>query len=284
MESKFTPHFVRIESIFRKSIEASERQVAGLQRYIREINSHLETMKDLETINCPFCREAQMVNLLPITGKRIAIEETYSSIGLDEYFRDSGLPIGWNCLGCGVYEIEPNGNVQYTWTREDNPRRNLASLILDNFSFVQEVTFATVGHIRLYCFLTSGGKWYTFGDVSKEEIANHLGLIEAKRPSQEKKSGYIYLIKSEFGSYKIGRTKNLPKRLNLFGVKLPFDIELINAIYVNDTYFFESWLHQFFHECRANGEWFNLDESQAQALAELEDQIDLEDFIQSVSR
>lgn len=283
MQGKFTPHFNRIENIFRKSIEASEKQISGLRRYIEEINGYLEDMANLETIGCPFCHKAQMVNLSPITIKPIAIEEMYGSSGLDEYFRDGGLPVGWSCLGCSVYEVEPSGNIQYTWTREDNPRRNLASLILDSFPFVQKVIFATAGHVKLYCFLTNGGKWYTFGDATKEEIADHLDLAPVKKPQEQKKDGYIYLIKSEFGSYKIGRTKNLPERLNLFGVKLPFEIELTNAIYVDDMHFFEGWLHRHFEGYRVGGEWFNLEEHDIELLASLEDQMDLEDFIQSVS-
>lgn len=93
------------------------------------------------------------------------------------------------------------------------------------------------------------------------------------------RSGYIYLIKADTGHYKIGRTKSIPKRLNLFGVKLPFEVTLLKALWVNDMHYFENWLHRFFADERVNGEWFALEDISVDNIVNLEDQADLEDYI-----
>lgn len=102
--------------------------------------------------------------------------------------------------------------------------------------------------------------------------------VKEKRPSSENQ-GYIYLIKAETGHYKIGRTKSIPDRMNFFGIKLPFKVELLKAIPVDDMYYFETWLHKWFEEFRVNGEWFALDEISVSNLIKLENQADLEDYI-----
>lgn len=74
--------------------------------------------------------------------------------------------------------------------------------------------------------------------------------------------GYVYIVK-EFhtNTYKIGKTKNLTKRLNIFDVKLPFRWELINSIKFEDYSYGETLLHRFFSDKRIdNTEWYDLSE------------------------
>ncbi len=71
-------------------------------------------------------------------------------------------------------------------------------------------------------------------------------------------AGYIYLLKSETGYYKIGYTKDMHTRMKAFGVHLPFKVELLHTITTDDMYTTEQALHQHFAHCRANGEWFAL--------------------------
>lgn len=117
-----------------------------------------------------------------------------------------------------------------------------------------------------------------------DKVLYKLATRRQVRAKKEKvatadKGGYIYLVKAETGHYKIGRTKNLPDRMNFFGVKLPFEIELIKAIPVDDTYRFENLLHQLFVEERVNGEWFALRNTSVKNIASLTNQADLEDYI-----
>lgn len=72
------------------------------------------------------------------------------------------------------------------------------------------------------------------------------------------RNGYVYLIQSPTGAYKIGKSNNPDDRVHTFEVKLPFEIEYICKIRTDDMHRLESDLHWKFSEKRINGEWFNL--------------------------
>ena len=78
------------------------------------------------------------------------------------------------------------------------------------------------------------------------------------RPLKSLRSGYVYLLQSVSGHYKIGRTVNPQNRLKTFGVLLPFEVEFIALIKSDDCVSLERSLHQTFRDFRVNGEWFNL--------------------------
>jgi predicted GIY-YIG superfamily endonuclease len=69
--------------------------------------------------------------------------------------------------------------------------------------------------------------------------------------------GYVYIIESELGIYKIGRTKNVDARISQLK-SLPFKIELVHTIACEDDQQFEHELHDRFKDKRKTGEWFNL--------------------------
>lgn len=73
------------------------------------------------------------------------------------------------------------------------------------------------------------------------------------------REGYVYLIECEQGQfYKIGRTNDLQRRFDQFGVQLPFKVSIRHAIKVHDMACAELALHDKFTSFRTNGEWFNL--------------------------
>ena len=72
--------------------------------------------------------------------------------------------------------------------------------------------------------------------------------------------GYVYLIKSEYG-YKIGKTKNMKQRTQLFGVKLPFSIEIAGYGWFDNYSAAEAEYHRRYAHKRLDGEWFKLSES-----------------------
>jgi len=78
------------------------------------------------------------------------------------------------------------------------------------------------------------------------------------------KEGFIYFLKSELGYCKIGRSSNLPKRMQTFAVKLPFRVELFHSFYAADSIEAERFLHRMIDYLRVNGEWFLLNDSQLQ--------------------
>lgn len=73
--------------------------------------------------------------------------------------------------------------------------------------------------------------------------------------------GYVYLLQSEVGFYKIGfsgdpeiRVKQLQAQIRNF----PYTIRLIHKIWTDDMGRTEKDFHSFFRELRGRGEWFKL--------------------------
>ncbi|MDQ0428548.1 putative GIY-YIG superfamily endonuclease [Planomicrobium stackebrandtii] len=76
---------------------------------------------------------------------------------------------------------------------------------------------------------------------------------------QGKAPGYVYFVQEYMnGSFKIGKTKNLEKRMNIFGVKLPFENKLIFLIKTGNHHQTEAAFHKHFSAKRLEGEWFAL--------------------------
>ena len=87
--------------------------------------------------------------------------------------------------------------------------------------------------------------------------------IDALKEAIERKiRGYVYLIKSASGYWKIGCTANPDDRIKTFSVKLPFEVEYEHLIPCEDHYSAENELHARFSAKRVNGEWFCLDASE----------------------
>jgi len=117
----------------------------------------------------------------------------------------------------------------------------------------------------IFCFKAKNNdgilKWFTIKNWSKpieikyvQEILNLDSSIV-----YNKDYGFVYFIKSDFG-VKIGFTKHLTDRLNVFNVKLPFKTTLIGFVLSKDYKNIETMLHYFFKDYRINGEWFNISE------------------------
>lgn len=100
----------------------------------------------------------------------------------------------------------------------------------------------------------------TYASQINSAIANYKAP-ERKKRVYPNKAGYVYLIQSSTGAYKIGRTKDPSSRSKTFGVQLPFEVEFIATIATADMFALEAKLHIEFDAKRINGEWFALDTS-----------------------
>lgn len=103
--------------------------------------------------------------------------------------------------------------------------------------------------------------------LSKEAEERNKAWWAAMRASP--KHGYIYLIQSVTGAYKIGRTKNPDDRIKTFSVKLPFEVEYVCVVETENMYYLERELHRQFDTKRINGEWFKLSENDVSAIKAL---------------
>lgn len=70
--------------------------------------------------------------------------------------------------------------------------------------------------------------------------------------------GYVYVLKSDSGHYKIGKTSDPKNRIETFGVKLPMEVKYLVLIHTNNYHRLEALLHQQYRHKRVNGEWFDL--------------------------
>lgn len=116
-----------------------------------------------------------------------------------------------------------------------------------------------------------------FIDIVAQIINDRKVRAERKQEKSERRKknavGFVYLLSTSLGHYKIGHTKNPKSRLSEFSVKLPFDIECECLIKTKDRYALEQELHERFDDKRVNGEWFELepgDVEYIQSLAVLE--------------
>jgi hypothetical protein len=98
--------------------------------------------------------------------------------------------------------------------------------------------------------------------VIPKRITDLVNLILNKQnstyPALSGNAGYVYLIQSVTGFYKIGKTKDVENRAKMFSVKLPFEIELDHVIRCSNRHVAERVLHDRFADKRINGEWFAL--------------------------
>lgn len=93
-----------------------------------------------------------------------------------------------------------------------------------------------------------------------ENIAPIEDLSErVSKPTENYRSGYVYLLKAENGLYKIGRSRTPDVRIrDITKAVAPFDIKIIHTAFYPDCYKAESDLHKLFREKRRRGEWFEL--------------------------
>ncbi len=97
-----------------------------------------------------------------------------------------------------------------------------------------------------------------FPDLCEIELGKASGVVrQATESYYQVTPGYVYLIKSQYG-YKIGKTVNIKNRTNLFTVKLPFPIELVNYAWFDNYSKAERDLHSKYAAKRLEGEWFDL--------------------------
>lgn len=98
-----------------------------------------------------------------------------------------------------------------------------------------------------------------FSGELKEKVTAERESKKNEVKTKQVKSGVVYLLNSGI-YYKIGRTRNLPARIETLavGVVAPFDIQLIHYFQSNDYSGDEKKLHDMFSHKRTDGEWFVL--------------------------
>lgn len=123
--------------------------------------------------------------------------------------------------------------------------KNLLNKLLSNNQNTEPVSPRSIGHPH---------KIYLF-----ESNQHELEQIIESTDLAGKAPGYVYFVQEYMnGSFKIGKTKNIEKRMNIFGVKLPFENKLIYLIKTGNHHQTEVAFHKHFSDKRLEGEWFAL--------------------------
>jgi hypothetical protein len=89
--------------------------------------------------------------------------------------------------------------------------------------------------------------------TSAERALRHFLFTEAG----EGVDGHVYILKSG-RHYKIGKAKDVDKRVTQISPKTPLPVELLHSFPCEDVYGTERHLHKVLERYRTNGEWFEL--------------------------
>jgi glycosyltransferase involved in cell wall biosynthesis len=108
-----------------------------------------------------------------------------------------------------------------------------------------------------------------------DEISMRKVLLDARATINLIRPGWIYLLGSSTGFYKIGQTTDIERRFKNFGVKLPFEVWIEHSWRVVDCIWTEKYAHALFGKNRVNGEWFILEQQDIATFTYLSDESDL---------
>jgi hypothetical protein len=108
--------------------------------------------------------------------------------------------------------------------------------------------------------------------VSAPDLDPSAAPLPPQLPVRPAQPGFVYLLHAPLlNYYKIGRTKDVNKRLA--NILLPFPFHLVHSIATPDMIWAERHLHKHFAQKRLDGEWFTLGTDDVQwlcAFTELE--------------
>lgn len=88
---------------------------------------------------------------------------------------------------------------------------------------------------------------------------------------QSKEKGFVYLMKSGNGYYKIGISKNAGSRLYGLRRQFPVEIDIVHKIASNNYRNVEKFLHRKYAHRKAELEWFKLEPEDIRWLTALQD-------------
>jgi hypothetical protein len=90
-----------------------------------------------------------------------------------------------------------------------------------------------------------------------DQWARSARIANWQQVAKNNKHRCVYVLECR-GSYKVGMTGDLPKRMKTIQSGNPFQITLAHVIFTEDHYKLEQSLHRIFAESREGNEWFNL--------------------------
>ena len=184
-----------------------------------------------------------------------------------------------NILKCGFKTTHQiNTDIILNKMRGLMPNRKILSIV-DSKSYIKEIEYELYGFdstvdktLNIFkCKLENGRHGWILMDFQSlcceiKKVDDILAISSTLEYNG--KLGFLYVIKSDFG-YKIGYSKIIENRNQVFSVKLPFDYEY-HKIYQLERYKdMEKMLHELFQRNHINGEWFNLEANDFKMIEQL---------------
>jgi len=150
-------------------------------------------------------------------------------------------------------EVEEDKLPAYIWNTFDNPYIDL----LDN-------------DLAAMCRALCERDLRTLRSIDEARRERHEEQYQQTRRSQDTE-GYVYLLRSDIGLYKIGKSKDPASRIRTFGIKLPFRVEYEHVIHTSAMTTLELELHHRYADKRMDGEWFALTPEDVDAIRAIGD-------------
>jgi hypothetical protein len=119
----------------------------------------------------------------------------------------------------------------------------------------------TINHLRAHLeemgFQVGGSLW-------KKQV-----LLMRDEPPLPENPGYIYLLRMDGTNYyKIGKSKNVVQRMKQIGLLMPKPVTLICQGFFRYMDRYEASIHQDYAVFHSHGEWFDLNDQEAEKLAD----------------
>lgn len=114
-----------------------------------------------------------------------------------------------------------------------------------------------------------------YNTVSSEDIESYNAEIKKEgRGGRQRRladnPGFIYLLSSSVGLYKLGRTIDMEKRFYNHERTWPIELKIVHTISVNQVIACETFLLRMFKDKQKQGEWFALNEDDVRWLKSLD--------------
>lgn len=101
-------------------------------------------------------------------------------------------------------------------------------------------------------------------------MPNRITLRPTPKPWWEKAKGFVYVIKSSTGLFKIGHANDVWRRFDQHRHDYPGEtLDMVSVIEADNRYECEKFLHKRFSAKRVRGEWFDLAPDDVACLVDL---------------
>lgn len=171
------------------------------------------------------------------------------------------------------YELDDDG----VCTPCNNKRKKPVNVRLEPKNAYQMVAYLSDGQMltkeRWFSLRSCVDKFYN--NISMDDIEDRNRKIRRQKqaldgiPSDKPSPGVIYLLASNVGYYKIGKSSNLSRRIGEHLRNYPVSLDVIHVIQVLNMSRCEGYLLSLFADKKLQGEWYALNSDDVEWICSL---------------